>query len=141
MFEYSTEFCPFGREMVPGRVQVAWTPCICEPAKEADSRGHGLGHAVLRCRSCEDEGRSAVFYDPPHDRRGGTQLDVPPAKLTAFRGLPRRRLAVVMTTAAGRSRTPAGRCTAVRSLTAYRFMTLICWPTPPGWAAIVQAMC
>ena len=30
--------------------------------------------------------------------------------------------------------------TAVRNLAAYRSIAVMCWPTPPKWAAIVQAM-
>lgn len=69
LFENKPESCPFGHELSPGRFQVGWSPCICVPAKEAAARDRGLGHAVLYCRGCEDEGRSAVFYEPPHDTK------------------------------------------------------------------------
>jgi hypothetical protein len=67
LFEHKPEVCPYGHQLGPGRIGVSWTPCICEPAKEADSRGRGMGHIRLDCRECEAEGRVTVFYEPPHD--------------------------------------------------------------------------
>jgi hypothetical protein len=59
--------CPFGHELSPGRVQIGWSPCICEPVKEAGARGRGMGHLRLYCRACEDESETRGFYEPPHD--------------------------------------------------------------------------
>jgi hypothetical protein len=67
LFDNRPERCPFGHDLGPGRVQVGWSPCICEPAKEAVRRGRGMGHLRLSCRTCEDEFRTAVFYEPAHD--------------------------------------------------------------------------
>jgi hypothetical protein len=69
LFQNRTQSCPFGHELGPGRVQIGWSPCICQPAKEAAERGRGMGHVVLHCRACEDEGRRAVFYEPGHDTK------------------------------------------------------------------------
>jgi hypothetical protein len=49
------------------RIHVAWTPCICEPAKEEVARGRGPGHIVLHCQAYEDEDTIAVFYDTACD--------------------------------------------------------------------------
>jgi hypothetical protein len=46
---------------------VSWTPCICEPAKEAADRGRGMGHLRVDCRQCDAEGRVTTLYEPPHD--------------------------------------------------------------------------
>jgi len=35
MFENKPECCPFGHQLWPGRAQVSWKPCLCEPAREA----------------------------------------------------------------------------------------------------------
>jgi hypothetical protein len=67
LFENRPERCPFGHELDPGRVQIGWSPCVCDPAKEAAERGRGMGHLRLSCRACEDEFRTSVFYEPPHD--------------------------------------------------------------------------
>jgi hypothetical protein len=67
LFENRPERCPFGHDLGPGRVQIGWSPCICEPAKEAAARGRGMGHVRLHCRQCEDEGRQSVFFEPAHD--------------------------------------------------------------------------
>ena len=67
MFEHQPIICPFGHYLGPGRIQLGWSPCACEPAREAAARGRGLGHARLHCRACDDEGRSATYYEPPHD--------------------------------------------------------------------------
>lgn len=69
LFDNKPSVCPFGHELVPGCIQVGWTPCICEPAREAASRSRGMGHVVLHCRVCEAEGRTAVFYEPAHDTK------------------------------------------------------------------------
>ena len=31
LFENKPECCPFGHQLWPGRAQVGWKPCICEP--------------------------------------------------------------------------------------------------------------
>jgi hypothetical protein len=67
LFEHRPECCPFGHELGPGQVQIAYSPCICEPAKEADARGRGMGHLRLHCLQCETEGRKVIFYEPAHD--------------------------------------------------------------------------
>ena len=55
MFENKPEYCPFGHELWPGKVQVSWTPCVCEPAREAARRGRGMGHVRVTCNSCHDQ--------------------------------------------------------------------------------------
>ena len=52
LFENKPESCPFGHQLWPGKAQVSWTPCICEPAREAAGRGHGMGHVRVACNSC-----------------------------------------------------------------------------------------
>ena len=46
---------------------VSWTPCICQPAKEAAGRGRGMGHVRVECNRCHDQLRQTVFFEPPHD--------------------------------------------------------------------------
>jgi hypothetical protein len=42
-------------------------PCICEPAREAESRGRGMGHLTLWCGMCSvEDHRDTRFYEPPH---------------------------------------------------------------------------
>jgi len=67
LFENKPERCPFGHELWPGKAQVSWTPCICEPAREAAGRGRGMGHVRVICNSCHDRLWQTVFYEPPHD--------------------------------------------------------------------------
>ncbi len=67
LFENKPESCPFGHELLPGKVQIGWSPCQCEPAREVAARRRGLGHHRLHCRQCEDEGRHCVYFKPPHD--------------------------------------------------------------------------
>jgi hypothetical protein len=67
LFAYRPEHCPFGHDLTPGRVKVAWTPCTCQPAREAASHGFGLGHVRVHCLACEDDGTSTVGYRPSHD--------------------------------------------------------------------------
>ena len=31
LFENKPESCPFGHQLWPGKAQVSWTPCLCEP--------------------------------------------------------------------------------------------------------------
>ena len=69
LFERQPERCPFGHDLRPGRIQIGWSPCICTAAKEAAGRSRGMGHLRLHCWACEDEGRTAVYYEPPHDLR------------------------------------------------------------------------
>ena len=66
MFENKPEYCPFGHQLWPGKAQVSWKPCLCEPAREAASRGRGMGHVLVACNSCHDELRQTVFFEPPH---------------------------------------------------------------------------
>jgi hypothetical protein len=49
LFENKPERCPFGHELWPGKAQVSWKPCICEPAREAAERGRGMGHVRVAC--------------------------------------------------------------------------------------------
>ena len=47
--------------------KVSWMPCICEPAREAESCGRGMGHLTLWCGMCSAEDhRDTRFYEPPH---------------------------------------------------------------------------
>ena len=46
---------------------MSWTPCICEPAREAAGRGRGMGHVQVACNSCHDQLRQTVFFEPLHD--------------------------------------------------------------------------
>src|SRR6476646_2271435 len=68
LFENKPECCPFGHQLWPGKAQVSWKPCICEPAREAAGRGRGMGHVRVACNSCHDQLRETVFFEPPHDR-------------------------------------------------------------------------
>jgi hypothetical protein len=52
----------------PSKAQVSWTPCLCEPAREAAGRGRGMGHVRVACDSCHEQLRQTVFFEPPHDR-------------------------------------------------------------------------
>jgi hypothetical protein len=67
LFEHRPQRCPFGHELGPGRVTIGWSPCQCQPAREAAELGRGLGHLRLSCRVCEEESRTAIFYEPAHD--------------------------------------------------------------------------
>ena len=67
LFENKPESCPFGHQLWPGKAQVSWTPCICEPAREAAGHGRGMGHVQVACNSCHDQLRQTVFFEPPHD--------------------------------------------------------------------------
>jgi hypothetical protein len=49
LFENKPESCPFGHLLWPGKAQVSWTPCICEPAREAVGRGRVMGHVRVAC--------------------------------------------------------------------------------------------
>jgi hypothetical protein len=42
LFENKPECCAFGHQLWPGKAQVSWTPCVCEPTREAAERGHGM---------------------------------------------------------------------------------------------------
>ena len=66
MFENKHECCPFGHQLWPGKAQVSWKPCPCEPAREAAGRGRGMGHVLVACNSCHDDLRQTVFFEPPH---------------------------------------------------------------------------
>ena len=50
LFENKPERCPFGHQLWPGMAQVSWTPCLCEPAREAAGRGRGMGHVRAAAR-------------------------------------------------------------------------------------------
>jgi hypothetical protein len=67
MFENKPQRCPYGHQLWPGKAQVSWTPCVCEPAREAAGRGRGMGHVRVTCNRCHDELRQTLFYEPPHD--------------------------------------------------------------------------
>src|SRR5690242_20664577 len=67
LFENKPERCPFGHELWPGKAQVSWKPCVCQPAREAAERGRGMGHVRVMCNRCHDQLRQTVFYEPPHD--------------------------------------------------------------------------
>jgi hypothetical protein len=54
LFENKPQCCSFGHELWPGKAQVSWKPCICEPAQEAADRGRGMGHVRVACNSCHD---------------------------------------------------------------------------------------
>jgi len=42
-------------------------PCICEPAREAESCGRGMGHLTLWCGMCTaGDHWDTRFYEPPH---------------------------------------------------------------------------
>ena len=69
LFENKPEYCPFGHQLWPGEAQVSWTPCICEPAREAAGRGRGMGHVQVTCNRCHDQFRQTVFYER-HDHHG-----------------------------------------------------------------------
>jgi hypothetical protein len=68
LFENKPESCPFGHQLWPGKAQVSWTLCLCEPAREAAGRGRGMGHVRVACNSCHEQLRQTVFFEPPHDR-------------------------------------------------------------------------
>jgi hypothetical protein len=61
LFENEPERCPFGHKLWPGMAQVSWTPCICEPAREAARRGRGMGHVQVTCNRCHDQFRQTVL--------------------------------------------------------------------------------
>jgi hypothetical protein len=67
VFENEPESCPFGHQLWPGKAQVSWTPCLCEPAREAAGRGRSRGHVRVACTSCHGQLRQTVFFEPPHD--------------------------------------------------------------------------
>jgi hypothetical protein len=67
LFEHVPEVCPYGHTLGPGLVQIGWSPCNCQPAREASERGRGLGHLRLHCLACDREGNDSVYYEPPHD--------------------------------------------------------------------------
>ena len=50
-----------------GKAQASWTPCTCEPAREAAERGRGMGYVRVASNSCHDQFRQTVFFSPPHD--------------------------------------------------------------------------
>ena len=49
--------------------RVGWMPCICTPAREANKRGHGMGHLWISCDTCHIEHWETMYYEPPHDIR------------------------------------------------------------------------
>ena|SRR5712691_1614598 len=62
------ERCPYGHSLARGMPQkISWLPCICEPARESESQGRGMGHVTLWCGTCSDQDhRDTRFYEPPH---------------------------------------------------------------------------
>ncbi len=52
LFENKPQRCPFCHQLWPGKAQVSWKPCICEPAREAAAGGRGMGHACRTVRRC-----------------------------------------------------------------------------------------
>jgi hypothetical protein len=65
LFENKPESCPSGHQLWPGKAQVSWTPCVCEPAREAAA---AWDNVRVACNSCHDQLRQTVFFEPPHDR-------------------------------------------------------------------------
>ena len=56
LFAHKPERCPYGHSLAPGMPQkISWMPCICEPAREAESQGRGMGHLTLWCGTCSAE--------------------------------------------------------------------------------------
>ena len=35
--------------------KISWMPCICEPAREAESQSRGMDHLALWCETCSTE--------------------------------------------------------------------------------------
>ncbi len=68
LFENKPESCPFGHQLWSGKAPVSWTPCLCQPTREAAGRGRGMGHVRVACTSCHDQPRQTVLFEPPHDR-------------------------------------------------------------------------
>jgi hypothetical protein len=62
VFGVAPTSCPYGHTLGPGQAQPAWEPCKCEWSRRL------RGHRTVRCRECERNGMSTVFYDPPHQR-------------------------------------------------------------------------
>jgi len=58
--------CGNGHAWGPGKVIVAWLPCICGPARAAHARGSG--HRTIACRAA---GCGYVCFEPPHDPQPG----------------------------------------------------------------------
>jgi hypothetical protein len=56
------KYCGHGHPWGPGRVIVSWTPCQCQPAREAQAKGSG--HRLIECRT---PGCGWVDYEPLHD--------------------------------------------------------------------------
>ena len=78
LFENKPQRCPFGHQLWPGKAQVSWKPCICEPTREAAGRGRGMGHVRVACDSCHDQLRRGETIPwrviaaqlAPRERRG-----------------------------------------------------------------------
>ena len=68
LFAHKPEQCPYGHSLARGMPQkISWMPCICEPAREAENQGRGMGHLTLWCGTCSTEGhRDTRYYEPPH---------------------------------------------------------------------------
>jgi hypothetical protein len=69
LFAHRPEQCPFGHSLTRGKPQlISWQPCLCAPAREAASRGRGMGHLRVQCWACHEEGgRETLLFEPAHD--------------------------------------------------------------------------
>jgi hypothetical protein len=68
LFASRPDRCPFGHSLTAGAPQrIGWKPCLCAAAREGAALGVGMGHLWIWCIACDDEGREAMFYEPPHD--------------------------------------------------------------------------
>src|SRR5690349_12222272 len=57
LFANMPERCPYGHSLARGMPQkISWMPCICEPAREAESQGPGDGPPDAAVRSVERRG-------------------------------------------------------------------------------------
>ncbi len=59
LFERKPEVCPYGHVLGRGQVHISWTPCICQPAREANKRGARPGAAAAELQRLR--GRGTAF--------------------------------------------------------------------------------